>query len=69
MRWGRFTPFGRVIWRTIQQPKLIELLRFEVDPDSFGQITFSRNTANGSIVMHELDDRGQPLPIPSFRGV
>ena len=62
MRWGRFNHFGQVIWREVEQAKLIELLRFDIDPDSLGQISFRRDAAHGSILTYQLDDHGQPFP-------
>ena len=62
MYWGRFNQWGRVIWRQVEQAKLIELLRFDVDPDSLRQISFRRDAAHGSILKYELDDLGQPFP-------
>jgi hypothetical protein len=66
--WGRFNHCGRLIWREVEKAKLIELLRFDVDPDSLRQIGFSRNTANGSILMYELDDLGQTPSLPILGG-
>ena len=65
----RFNHSGRLIWREVEQAKLIELLRFDVDPDSLRPIGFSRNAADGSFLMKELDDRGQLIPVPTFKGV
>ena len=67
--WERFNHRGRLIWREVEQAKLIELLRFDVDPDSLRPIGFSRNASNGSFLMSELDDRGQLMPVPTFKGV
>jgi hypothetical protein len=66
MHWGRFNHFGRVNWREVELAKLVKLLRFDADPDSFRQISFSRNTANDSVRMYELDDRVQRSTNPTF---
>ena len=68
MYWGRFNHFGRVIWREVEQAKLLELLRFDVDPDSLNQISFRRDAASGSILKYELNDPGQPFPMPTIKG-
>ncbi len=67
LRWGRFNHFGQVIWRAIEEANLLELLRFDVDPDSLRQISFHRDAANISILKYELDDLGQPLPSSSIQ--
>ncbi len=62
MRWGRFRPNGQLRWRQIDDHKLLSLLRFELDPDTFVGRKHYRDAHDNSIVLYEATPDGQEIP-------